>query len=80
MKLITKLKALLGNQPEAQGYDRERLRPVIRASICTGEQVAGFQNRQTGRFSEVMLIRTDADLAEFIALYGISPQEITTEY
>ena len=61
-------------------YDRENLRPVIRASICTGEQTAGFRNIQTGRFSEVMLIRTDADLEEFLELYGISSNEITTEY
>ena len=61
-------------------YDRENLRPVIRASICTGEQTAGFRHRTTGRFSEVMLIRTDRDLEEFLELYGISPDEITTEY
>ena len=61
-------------------YDRENLRPVIRASICTGEQTAGFRNVNTGRFSEVMLIRTDSDLEEFLELYGISPDEITTEY
>ena len=29
-------------------YDRENLRPVIRASICTGEQAAGFRNVKTG--------------------------------
>ena len=23
-------------------YDREHMKPVIRASICTGEEVAGF--------------------------------------
>lgn len=80
MKRITTLKELLGRKPEAKGYDREKLRPVIRSSICTGEQVAGFQNKQTGRFSEVMLIRTDADLQEFMALYGITRSEITTEY
>ena len=61
-------------------YDRENLRPVIRASVCSVEQTAGFRNIQTGRFSEVMLIRTDADLEEFMELYGISAHEITTEY
>ena len=61
-------------------YDRENLRPVIRASICTGEQTAGFRNIQTGRFSEVMLIRDDGDLEGFLDLYGLSADEITTEY
>lgn len=66
---------------EKQGtYDRETLKPVIRASICTGEQVAGFKNRQTGKFSEVMLIRSGRDLAEFQRTYGIADGEITTEY
>lgn len=61
-------------------YDRENLRPVIRASICTGEQTAGFRNIHTGKFTEVMLIRYDSDLEEFLELYGISADEITTEY
>ena len=61
-------------------FDRENLRPVIRASICTGEQTAGFRNIHTGRFSEVMLIRAESDLEEFMELYGISSDEITTEY
>ena len=53
-------------------YDRSRLDPVIRASICTGEKVAGFRDRQTGHFSEVMLIRTDADIQHFRQMYNIT--------
>lgn len=52
-------------------FDRENLRPVIRSSICTGERVAGFKDLRTGRFSEVMLVRSQADLDEFRFLYGI---------
>lgn len=44
--------------------------PVIRCSICTGEQVAGFR-REDGRFEEVMLLRGPADLEAFRAQYGI---------
>jgi len=44
---------------------------MIRASICTGEQVAGFKNLETGAFEEIMLIRDSADLAEFKRRYGI---------
>ena len=43
-------------------YDHERKRPVIKCSICNGEQVAGFKDIDTGRFEEVMLIRSRADL------------------
>ena len=56
---------------EHKTYDKENLRPVIKASICNGEQVAGFQDIHTGTFEEVMLIRGSEDLAEFMSLYGI---------
>lgn len=46
--------------------------PAIRCSICTGEQVAGFRFPETGRFEEVMLLRTPADLARFAEQYGIT--------
>ena len=52
-------------------YDAARFTPVIRASICTGEKTAGFRENDTGRVTEVMLIRTEADLAEFRERYGI---------
>lgn len=61
-------------------YDRESLRPVIRSSICTGERVAGFRNVHTGKFSDVMLIRGERDLEEFLQMYGISAEEVSTEY
>ena len=61
-------------------YDRENLRPVIRSSICTGEQVAGFKNIYTGKFSAVLLIRNDGDLKEFLEVYDISEADISKEY
>ena len=66
---------------EKQGtYDRKSLKPVIRSSICTGEQTAGFKNLHTGKFSEIVLIRSSRNLEEFQRTYGISDGEITTEY
>ena len=56
---------------EKKTYDPSIKRPVIRASICTGEQTAGFQDLETGKFTEVMLIRNEKDLNEFRKLYGI---------
>ena len=80
MKLTTLLNKLGKRSAPAPGYDRENLRPVIRASICTGEQTAGFRNIHTGRFTECMLIRTDADLEEFCRSYAVNSRDITTEY
>lgn len=59
-------------------FDPERQYPVIRASICTGEKVAGFKDREGGHMTEVMLIRDDADLRRFKEMYGID--EVKTEY
>ncbi len=59
-------------------YDPEPQYPVIKASICNGERVAGFKNKAGGDFTEVMLITSDADLMEFKNAYGID--EIKTEY
>ena len=67
-------------KPKKREYDRENLRPVIRASICTGEQVAGFRNIHTGRFSEVMLIRDSGDLKEFLETYGICESDVERTY
>ncbi len=59
-------------------YDPETQYPVIKASICTGEKVAGFKSRTDGHFTEVMLITSDKDLMVFKNAYGID--EIKTEY
>lgn len=65
---------------ERRSCDRETQRPVIRSSICTGEKVAGFQDLQTGKFTDVMLLRVPGDLEEFRRLYGIGADEISTQY
>ena len=71
---------LFGRKRKKCAYDRENLKPVIRSSICTGEQVAGFKNIHTGKFSAVLLIRNGGDLQEFLETYDISETDVTTEY
>lgn len=61
-----------GKKTEKNTYDKENQKPVLKCSICNGEQVAGFQNIHTGRFEEVMLIRGAADLKSFKEKYGIT--------
>lgn len=55
------------------------MKPVICASICTGEQVAGFKDLQTGKMEEIMLIKSQEDLENFKSIYGIT-EEIEKEY
>lgn len=59
-------------------YDKENKKPVIKASICNGEQVAGFKDIHTGKIEEVMLIKSSADLEKFKSMYGID-EEIAKE-
>lgn len=59
-------------KPVTTAYDPSKMRPVLRCSICTGEQVAGFLQLEDGKFEEVMLIRNDADLQSFREQYGIA--------
>ena len=62
-----------------QSYDKENKKPVIKASICNGEQVAGFKDIHTGKIEAVMLIKSPTDLEHFKAMYGID-EEIVKEY
>ncbi len=57
---------------EKKSYNSKELKPVIKASICNGEQVAGFKSIETGEFEEIMLIRNSKDLSCFKETYGIS--------
>ena len=70
---------LFSKKKIVQYYDKDSKRPVIKASICTGEQVAGFKDIHTGKIEEVMLIRSEADLDNFKKMYGIN-EKIEKEY
>ncbi|MCR5835226.1 MAG: aspartate dehydrogenase [Lachnospiraceae bacterium] len=52
--------------------------PVIKSSICTGEKVAGFKNKTDGKFTEVMVIKSEADKKLFMETYGL--EKVDTEY
>ena len=60
MRLFSKKKAA-----EEMEYDRAHEIPVLRCSICNGEQVAGFRELRTGHFREYMVIRSSTELEDF---------------
>ena len=66
--------------PKAVPFDKTGKIPVIRASICTGEQVAGFKDTGTQKFTEIMLIRNDADLQTFLQRYDVQESELRREW
>ena len=61
-------------------YDREGRIPVIRSSICTGEQVAGFKDPVSGKFEELMLLRDGRDLQEFLRRYQVVEADVKREW
>ena len=64
--------------PQKKSYNKETQLPIIKCSICTGEQVAGFKDIHTGKFEEVMLIKDGKDLDLFMAIYEVD--EVLKEY
>lgn len=62
----------LFSKKAAGTYDSAQYQPVIRCSICTGEQVAGFRHRATGKVTDIMLLKTTRDLDTFRKTYGIT--------
>ena len=67
-------------KPVTPAFPPEDYEPVIRCSICTGEQVACMRNRRTGKLQELMLLRTPADLERFCRQYGLEPEKLKRVY
>lgn len=59
-------------------FDEHAQYAVIKSSICTGEMLAGFKDKENGHFTEVMLIKSEEDLKRFKDIYKIS--DIKKEY
>lgn len=66
------------HKTDIKQYDKADWKPVIKCSICNGEQVAGFKDIHTGRFEEIMLIRNNEDLTEFMKRYRLT--DVSKEY
>lgn len=67
-------------QRAVSSYDKAGKIPVIRSSICTGEQVVGFKDPASGKFQELMLLRDDRDYREFLERYQVTESEIQWEW
>jgi len=52
---------------------------VIRASICTGEKVAGYIDEK-GKFIDIMLIQNDSDVDDFCRRYNINKDSLGKIY
>ena len=54
--------------------------PVLRCSICTGEQTLCACERGSSKFHELMLIRTPEELEGFCAANGLDPSAVEKIY
>ena len=63
--------------PEMPAGDFE---PVLRCSICTGEQVLCAKNKATGELHELMLVKRPEDVSGFASANGISVSDIQKIY
>lgn len=71
---------LFHRKQPTHSYDPSRQSPALRCSICTGEQVAGFRDKVTGKFEDIALIRTPGDLEDFCRTYGVDPSQLEKIY
>ena len=67
-------------EPPKIPYDPVMQEPAMRSSICTGEMVVGFIDRETGAFREYELARTQSDIDMFCKRVGIEPKDIKRIY
>ena len=51
-------------------FDPDVFEPAVRKSICTGEMTAGFVEKETGKFRDVKLVKSQAELEEFMHEIG----------
>lgn len=69
---------MFGRKKKAESkleFDKEKQKAVVRCSICTGEQVAGFKDIGTGKFTEVTLVKGDGDIKKFMERYHLETVE-----
>ncbi len=65
-------------ETQKREYDSLNQKPILKCSICNGEQVAGFKDNRTGKFHEVMFVRNEKDLQTFKEMYGLA--DVAKEY
>jgi hypothetical protein len=58
----------------------EKYEPVLRCSICSGEQVLCLRDREDGSIHELMLIHSFGELQEICEANGVDPEAVRKIY
>lgn len=61
-------------------FSSELYEPVLRCSICTGEQVFCIIDRKTGEMQELMMISNPSIVEDICKANGIDPETIRKIY
>lgn len=67
-------------QRDIPAIDPVSFEPVLRCSICSGEQTLCVRDRESGHVHELMLIRSGSELEEICDANGIDPDSIRKIY
>ena len=67
-------------RPDIPVLKPEAGEPVLRCSICTGEQTLCIREAGSGRLKEIMLIRSPGELEEVCRANGIDPAQVPKVY
>ncbi|MBR5093497.1 MAG: aspartate dehydrogenase [Oscillospiraceae bacterium] len=67
-------------EPQPPRFPPEEFEPLLRKSICTGEETGCVREKATGKIREVQLIRDRRDLEEFCRACGARPEDLKTVY
>lgn len=65
---------------ETISWDREKLRPAVRKSICTGEATFGFVRKTDGSFLGIQLVENDEELSSLLSSYKIRKEDVEEIY
>lgn len=52
-------------------YNKQTEVPAVKSSICTGEKTAGFLEVNTGKYRDIMLVESEADIEAFKSACGV---------
>ena len=61
-------------------WDPQRQRPAVRRSICTGEMTAGFIDRETGAFQDLLRVDGRKGLEDFCKAIGAKVEDVEEIY
>jgi len=59
-------------------FNPEEESPLIKCNTCNRDMVAGFKNKKTGEFREVMTVNSDEEIEKFAAACGVT--QVTKKY